>query len=96
MSYQGHKDNRLPEFLTQKFIYQIKSLWLRLNYYTLKIGGHRKQWISHKVNMWHPGQLKQNKSWGPFWSFQLNSKANLANVAHYVGKWVGLTVLSSW
>ena len=22
--------------------------------------GHRKQWISHKMNIWHPGQLKKS------------------------------------
>ena len=31
------------------------------------LGGHRLQWISHKMNIRHPGQLKKSKSWGPFW-----------------------------
>ena len=30
------------------------------------------------MNIWHPGQLKKLKSWGPFWSCQQNSTANLA------------------
>ena len=34
--------------------------------------------ISHKMNIWHPWQLKKSKSWGPFWSYQLNSTANSA------------------
>ena len=44
----------------------------------------------------HPWPLKKSKSWGPFWSYQPNSMANLANVARFVGKWAGLAVLSSW
>ena len=57
---------------------QHNTLWLRVNYYTQKIGRHRQQWISHKMNIRHPGQLK--KKWlGPFWSYQINSSANLAH-----------------
>ena len=41
--------------------------------------GHGSQWISHKINIGHTGQLKKLKSWEPFWSYQLNSTANLAN-----------------
>ena len=41
-------------------------------------------------------QLKKLKSWGPFWSYQLNCKANSAHLAHFRGKWTGLTVLFSW
>ena len=29
-------------------------------------------------------------------TFQLNSTANLANLAHFLSKWAGLTVLFSW
>ena len=43
-------------------------------------GGHRYQWISHKMNIRHPWQLKKSKSWGPFWSYQLNSTANPAHL----------------
>ena len=59
-----------------------KLLWLKLNYYTLKMWGHRLQWISHKMNIWHPEQLKKFKSQGPFWSYQLNSTANPAYLPH--------------
>ena len=59
-------------------------------------GGHRYQWISHKMNIWHPGQLKKLKSWGPFWSYQLNSTANSAHFARFLGKWSKLAVLFSW
>ena len=31
-----------------------------------------------------------------FWSYQLNSTANLANLAQFWGKWAGLAVLFSW
>ena len=70
-------------------------LWLRLNYYTKNIGGHRQQWISHKMNDRQLGQFKKIKSCGPSWSYQLNSTANLANSAHFLGKWAGLAVLFS-
>ena len=30
-----------------------------------------------------------------FWSYQLNSSANLAHLVHFRGKWAGLAVLSS-
>ena len=33
-----------------------------------------------KMNIWHPGQLKKLKSWGSFWTYQLNSNANLAHL----------------
>ena len=45
--------------------------------------GHRYQQISHKMNIRLPGQLKNLKSWGPFWSYQLNSTANLANLDQF-------------
>ena len=40
--------------------------------------GQKQQWISHKINIRHPWQLKKSKSWEPFWSYQLYSSANLA------------------
>ena len=39
---------------------------------------------------------KKSKSWWPFWSYQLNSTANLANLAQFLGKWAELAVLFSW
>ena len=41
------------------------------------------QWFSHKMNNRHPLQLKKSKSWEPFWSYQLNSTADLANLAQF-------------
>ena len=32
------------------------------------------------MKVWHPLPLKKSKSWGPFWSYQLNSTANPAGV----------------
>ena len=57
---------------------------------------HGSQWFSHKTNNWHPLQLAKSKSWEQFGSYQLNSTADLANLAQFLGKWAGLTVLFSW
>ena len=43
------------------------------------------------MNNRHPWQLKKSKSW--FWSYQLNSTADLATLAQFLGKWAGLAVL---
>ena len=42
------------------------------------------------MKVWHPWQLKKLKSWGPFWSYQLNCIANSAHLAHYRSEWNGL------
>ena len=42
------------------------------------------------------GNWKKSKFWRPFWSYQLNSTANSANLAQFWGKWAGLAVLFSW
>ena len=42
-----------------------------------------KNWMNDR----HPLQLKKSKFWEPFWSYQLNSTANLAQLW---GKWAGL------
>ena len=59
-------------------------------------GGHGLQWISHKLNIRHTGQMKKSKSWGPFWSYKLNSTANLAHLPRNLAKWAELAVLFSW
>jgi hypothetical protein len=43
-----------------------------------------------------PRTIEKIKSWGQFRSYQLNNTANLAHLAHFLGKWTGLAVLSSW
>jgi hypothetical protein len=48
------------------------------------------------MNNRHPWQLKKSKSWGPFWSYQLNSTANLAYSPRKWAKWAELAVLFSW
>ena len=39
---------------------------------------------------------KKSKSWGPFWSYQLNSTANSAHLPRKWAKWAELAVLFSW
>jgi hypothetical protein len=65
-----------------------------MNYYVNFLGG--MQWISHKMNIRHPGQLKKLKSWWPFWSYQLNSTANLAHLPRNRAKSAESAVLFSW
>ena len=42
------------------------------------------------------GNWKNLNPGGPFWSYQLNSTANSAHLAHFWSKWAGLALLSSW
>jgi hypothetical protein len=48
------------------------------------------------MNIRLPGQLKKLKSWEPFWSYQLNSTANLAHLPRNRAEWAELAVLFSW
>jgi hypothetical protein len=48
------------------------------------------------MNNRHLWQLKKSKSWGPFWSYQLNSSANPAHLPQKLAKWAELAVLFSW
>ena len=67
-----------------------------MNYYVEKIGGLKSQWNLAQMNNRHPWRLKKSKSWGPFWSYQLNSTANTANLPQKWAKWAELAVLFSW
>ena len=58
--------------------------------------GHGSRCFSYKMYNRHPTQLKKSKSWEPFWSYQLNITADLANLAQSWDKWAGLAVLISW
>ena len=58
--------------------------------------GQKQQWISHKINIRHPWQLKKSKSWEPFWSYQLNSTANPAHLPQNWAKLAKSAVLFSW
>ena len=49
-----------------------------------KNGGHRQKWISAKMKVRHARKLKKSKSRGPFWSYQLNSKANSAHLNWHI------------
>ena len=48
--------------------------------------GHGSQWISYKINIRHPLQLKKSKSWELFRSYQLNSAANPAHLPQNLDK----------
>ena len=48
------------------------------------------------MNNRHPWQLKKLKSWGPFWSYQLNSTTNPAYLPQNLDKLAKLAVLFSW
>ena len=48
------------------------------------------------MNNQHPWPLKKSKSWGPFWSYQLNSTAISAYPPRKWAKWAELAVLFSW
>ena len=50
--------------------------------------GHGSQWISYKINIRHPLQLKKSKSWEPFRSYQLNSTANPAHLPQNWAKYL--------
>ena len=41
----------------------------------------------------HPWHLKKSKSWGPFWSYHLDSSANLAHLPQKWVKWAELAVV---
>ena len=56
----------------------------------------RQQWISANIKFWHPWQLKKSKSWGPFWSYQLNSTDNPSHLPRKWAKWAKLSMLFSW
>ena len=66
--------------------------------------GQKYQWISHKIDIRHPWQLKKPKSRVPFWSYQLYSTANFAltffvyiiSVLVSVSNEVGITCPPGW
>ena len=54
----------------------------------------RKKWYP-SIPIWHPGELEKWKSWGPFWSYQLNSTANPAHLPQNWAKLAKSAVLFS-
>ena len=40
-----------------------------------------------------PGTIEKRKSWEPFWSYQLNSTANLVHLPQNWAKWTKLAVI---
>ena len=69
---------------------------LGMSYYVNFLGGLGSNEFHIKWRFRHPWKLKKFKSWGPFRSYQLNSTANLAHFAQFLGKWAKLSVLLSW
>ena len=61
--------------LETRVIFKIEShpIPLRNTFLCQLFRALRQQWISAKIEVWHPWQLKKSKSWGPFQSCQLNS-----------------------
>ena len=72
-----------------------KARWLQMNYYAWKMWATRSQCFSPQTNNQHSWQLKKSKSWGPFWSYQLNSTVNSAHFAQFLGNGAKLAVLFS-
>ena len=79
------------------FNYVDKTNCLIMCYYVNFLEGlGSKEFHITKMKVWHPWQLKKSKSWGPFCSYQLNSTANSAHLAHFHGEQAELAVLFSW
>ena len=66
-----------------------------MNYYARKIRAPRSHCLSPHMSNRHLWQLKKSKSWGPFWSYQLNSTANPAHLPQNLGQmgWIGSALL---
>ena len=73
----------------------ILCLFFFMNYYAWKMRAPRYQCSSHQMNIQQPWQLKKSKSWGLFWSYQLDSSANPAHLPQKWTKWAELAVLFS-
>ena len=70
--------------------------YFRMNYYVQKIGGLRSHSNLAQMKNRHPCQLKKLKSWGPFWSYQLNTTANLTHLPRKLAKWAEFAVQFNW
>ena len=72
------------------------SHWLYRSFYASKMRARYWNHFWAKKKVWHPWQLKKLKSWGPFWSYHLNSTANSAHLSQKQAKWPKLAVLFGW
>ena len=70
--------------------------WLYWSFYARKMRVQCWNHFWYQESNWHLWQLKESKSWGPFWSYQLNSTANPAHLPQKWAKWAELAVLFSW
>ena len=87
------------DIIWSEFLFSFKlvwsfSRWLQMNYYAWKMRAPRSHCFSPHVNNRHLWQLKKSKSWGPFWSYKLNSTANPAHLPQKLGQmgWIGSAV----
>ena len=67
-----------------------------MSYYVNFLGGLASNEFHIKLKVCYPRQLKKSKSWGPFWSYQLNSSVYSAHFAGFLGNWAKLAVLFCW
>ena len=74
----------------------LNAHWLYRSYYARKMRAQYWNHFWYQMSNRHTWQLKKSKSWGPFWSYQLNSTANSDHLAHFHGKLAELAVLFSW
>ena len=63
-----------------------RSHHLGISYYVNFLGRLGSNGFQLKWRFGTHGNWKKSKSWGLFWSYQLNSTANLAHLAHFPGK----------
>ena len=95
-SFSKEKDCSFVQYLKffWPFLYWSSfTHWLYQSYYARKMQAQYWNHFWAKNKVWHPWKLKKLNSWGPFWSYQLNSKANSAHFAKFFGKWAKLAVL---
>ena len=74
-------------------IFLVFSHWLYQSYYSRKMRAQYWNHFRYQMRNWHLWKSKKSKSWGPFWSYQLNSTANPAHLPRKLTKWAIMAVL---
>ena len=88
---------RIPsKIVREDNFYRYISHWLYQSFYARKMRALYWNHFWYQIGNRHLWQLKKSKSWGPFWSYQLNSTANPAHLPQNWAKWAELAVLFSW
>ena len=80
---QYHDVEGVPLVNLKCFKYTYVAHWLGMSYYVKFFGGLGSNEFHIKWIFGTHGSWKNQNSWGPFWSYQLNSTANLAHLAHF-------------